>query len=369
MNQANLRSIVSAALASALLSVIPAALAQGGDPHAILDRGANATGLTGADVPAWHLKATYAFYDVTKDKQIGSGTFEEWYSGPWTWHRTYTEGKKMYASEWSTGHGKQFKDKDGKLDLNSLNQKVAFPLVDPVFQASNFKPTVDMTLQAGTFSGLVLNCVLAANPTAAAGGIDPDVLFPRLCFDVKDNTLKFVTTSTVMTVYTDFKPMGPRLVANKVEVRPYNKLGTALNITLLEPLSAADQAQLTPPASAVSIPYAHQPGDAPLVPVKVSECAYPMDARNNQEHGVVIIPVVIRKDGSVKHTGGTIGPYHLQQAGEECVEGYKFEPFKLDGEPVDVSDTILYDFENKAFNGKIGIGSQPTPPPPAPAKK
>ena len=358
-------------IATALVAALAAGTAlqaQSDDPRAVLDKGAKASGLTGADVPAWHLKANYSLYDPAKGNVIESGIFEEWYTGPYTWHRVYTE-KKQNASEWSTGHVTQFKVKDSKLDLAKLDQAVARPLVDPVFQAANYKASIDMNFQAGTFEGLTLDCISAANPSQAAGAIDPDALFPRLCFDVKDNTLRFITTSNTMTVYSNFKPLGTRSIANKVEVKPYNRLGTALDITLLEPLASADQAQVTPPGNAVPVPYAHQTSDAPLVPVRITECAYPIEARNAQEHGPVMIPVIIKKDGGVKSNGGAMGPQHLAMAAGDCVSNYKFEPFKIDGEPVEVSDTLIYNFDGNAFNGKIGIASQPPPPPATPAKK
>jgi hypothetical protein len=356
-------TLAAACAMVAFFAASPAARAQSDDPHAVLDKGVKATGLTGADVPAWHLKANYSIYDIQKGSVTESGVFEEWYSAPGVWHRVYTE-KKQSGSEWSTSRTKQVKLKDSKLDVGRLDAQVARPLVDPVFQAANYKPSVDTSVQAGTFAGLVLDCVVASNPSAAAGGINPDVLFPRLCFDAKDSTLRFITTSDTMTVYSEFKPLGPKQVATKVEIKPYNRLGTALNITQLEPLAAGDQAQLTPPGNVVELPYAHQPGDAPLVPVKITECAYPMDARDAQEHGVVIIPIVIRKDGSVKSNGPAMGPQHLAMAAGDCVSNYKFEPFKIDGEAVDVSDALLYDFENKAFSpSMVTIASQP------PAKK
>ncbi len=350
------------ALVVVVLATGAVSLAQSDNPHAVLDKGAKASGLTGADVPAWHLKANYTLYDPAKGNVTESGAFEEWYTGPYTWHRVYTE-KKLNGSEWSTGHVKQFKVKDGKLDLARLDQAVARPLVDPVSQAVNYKPTVEMNFQAGTFEGLTLDCVSAANPGQAAGAIDPDALFPRLCFDIKDNTLRFITTSNTMTVYSNFKPLGSRSIANKVEVKPYNHLGTTLEITLLEPLASTDQAQITPPGNAVPVPYAHQASDEPLVPVRVTECAYPIEARNAQEHGPVMIPVIIKKDGGVKSNGMAMGPQHLSMAAGDCVSNYKFEPFKIDGEPVDVSDTLIYDFENKAFTpSMVTIASQPPPP-------
>jgi hypothetical protein len=332
------------------------------DPHAVLDKGAKATGLTGADVPAWHLKANYTLYDLRSGKPTETGTLEEWATGPHAWHRVYTE-KKQTAQEWSTGPAKQVKSKDSKLDLARLNEAVGRPLIDPVFYAPNYKPSVEMSMQAGTFSGLTLDCVLPSNPSQAAGNINPDVLFPRLCFDIKDASLRFITTSDTMTVYSDFKPMGSRQVATKLEIKPYNRLGTEVDITTLEPLGAADQAQVTPPGNAVELPYAHQPSDTPLVPVHISECTPPVEAFSQGEHGPVSIPIVIKKDGSVKTIGSATGPQHLSLAIDGCANSYKFEPFKIDGQPVETSDVLIYDFETKPFTPTmVTLASQPPPP-------
>jgi hypothetical protein len=351
--------------AAVLFSAIPAVYAQSSTAHAVLDKGVKATGLTGADMPAWHIKADYTLYDPGKGTVTGSGTLEEWSTGPWTWHRVYTE-KKLSGSEWSVSHTKQFKFKENKLDVLQLDQKVAIPLTDSLFQAANFKPDVAMEGQAGKLNDAILNCVNAADSAKAASSINPDLLYPRFCFDVKDSTLRYITTSNTIYAYTEFKPFGTRSVATKLEVKPYTHLGTSVVITLLEPLSAADQAQVAPAPKTIPQPWAHQPGDTPLVPVKITECAFPMAARNNREFGMIFIPVVIKKDGSVKLNGGSYGApelHDLADAANDCVGNWKFQPFIMDGEAVDVSDTLSYNFDLKGFSGKIGIASQPPPPP------
>jgi Gram-negative bacterial TonB protein C-terminal len=328
-------------------------------PRAVLDKGVAVTGLTGADAPAWHIKADYKLYD--RGNLTESGTLEEWSTGPWAWKRTYSE-KKLVSNEWSVNRSKQFQTKESKLDLTQLDQRVATILTNPLFQATNYKPEVVLDGRAGTFSGLILNCVAAADPVFAAGKIDPNVLFPRLCFDAKDSTLRYINTPMTLISYTEFKPLGNRQVATRVNVNYGGKVAADLDITLLEPLAAGDQGQIAPDGKAVPRPYLHQPGDAPLVPVKITECAYPMAASTKQEHGIVSIPVVIKKDGSVKNNGGAQGPYELAQAAQDCVGNWKFEPFKLDGEAIDVADSLLYNYDGKPFKGIIGIASEPPPP-------
>ena len=352
---------VGATLVFGILSAAPSMQAQV-TPRSVLDKSIAVTGLTGKDVPAWHIKANYK---LNNGSSTESGTLEEWATGPNTWHRTYTE-KKVSASDWSLTRTQHVQTKEAKLNLAQLDQRVAAVLTDPLHQAEYLKADVELNGQAGTFAGLVLDCVTAADSVRDASKIDPNVLYPRFCFDVKDATLRYIHTPVSLVTYTDFKPLGNRQVATKVNVNMGGKTAADLEITLLEPLAAADQAQVAPSGNTVPQPYAHQPGDAPLVPVRITECAYTMDARDHQEHGVVTIPVVIRKDGSVKSNGMALGPEHLAIAAGDCVGNYKFEPFKIDGEAVDVSDALLYDFENKAFDGKVGIASEP---PPTPVKK
>jgi hypothetical protein len=344
-------------LSAIFLSVAPCGNAQT-TPREILNKAVAVTGLTAADAPAWHIKANYSLYD--RGNLTESGVLEEWATGPWTWRRSYSE-KKQVGNEWSTAHTRQLQTKDSKLNLTQLDQRVATILTNPLFQAANYKPDVDLDGTAGTFAGQTLNCVAAANPAAAAGNIDPSALFPRLCFDASDFTLRYVNTPTTLITYTEFKPLGNRQVATKVNVNYGGKVAADLEITLLEPLAAGDQGQLTPDGKAVPRPYLHQVGDTPLVPVKITECAYPMAASIKQEHGVVYIPVIIRKDGGVKINGGAQGPPELAEAAGDCVGNWKFEPFKLDGEAIDVADTLIYNYDGKPFKGVIGIASQPAP--------
>jgi hypothetical protein len=354
-----MRRVVHFCLPFAALALGAVSVSHAQDARAILDKGVKVTGLTGADVPGWHLKADYTFYDIRSGKPTETGTMEEWSTGQYTWHRVYTE-KKQSAQEWSTAHAQLRKAKDSKLELTHLDEGVARPLLDPVSAAANYKAPAELTGQAGTFEGMTLDCVLAGNAAQAAGNIDPDALYPRLCFDANDSTLKFTTTSTTLTSYADFKALGDRKVATKVQVKPYNHLGTEIHVTTLEPLASTDQAQVAPPANTVEMPYPHRISDGLLVPVKITECAYPMDARDAQEHGPVSIAIAIKKDGGVKAIGPGMGPQHLAMAIGDCVSNYKFEPFKIDGEPTEVSDVITYDYESKAFTpSMVTLASQP----------
>ncbi len=354
-----LKSIrIGAALLSSAAMMVAAA--QAPTARSVLNEGMKTTGLAGADAPAYHLKANYTLYDIRSGKETESGTLEVWSSGSGVWHREYTE-KKNSASEWSTSPISQVATKGARLNLNALNMEVAQPLLDPMHLAARYPADLELTGQAGTFSGVVLNCVTVTYPTIAAQGMNPDMLFPRYCFDAKSGVLRYTTTSTVITAFTGFKTVGSRQVATKVQIKPYNRLGEDLEVTMLEPLPAGSDAMLKPAGKTVDFPLAHEPGDPPLVPVHVAECEYPIEARNNQIFGVVSVPVVIEKDGKVKGNGPAMGPYQLSHAAEDCVTNYRFQPYMVNGQPVVVSDAIEYNFDGKPYqglNGTITIASQ-----------
>lgn len=367
----HLKSIQSWAVAMAVAIPATMAVAQAPTARGILQQGLKVTGLAGADAPAYHLKANYTLYDIRSGKETESGTMEVWQSAPGVWHRAYTE-KKNAASVWSTSPTERVSTKSPRLNLTALDEQVAQPLLDPLHLGARYAPTLELSGQAGTFNGEVLNCVTVTYPMTAANGMNPDLLFPRYCFEAKTGALHVTTTSTVMTQYSNFKTLGSRQVATKVEVKPYTRLGTEIEVTTLEPLGAGDMAMVKPSGKTADFPLVHEPGDPPLVPVHIHECEYPIDARSGgpnsagDTHGVVSVPVIIDKDGKVKSNGYAMGPGPLARAAQDCVTGYRFQPYLVNGKPTEVSDTILYNYDGKPYtglNGTVKIASQ------APASK
>jgi protein TonB len=91
------------------------------------------------------------------------------------------------------------------------------------------------------------------------------------------------------------------------------------------------------------------PGEGePPVAIYKPACLYPPEARRNRVEGVVILLLVVRRDG-------TVGPIRvvrsvdrtLDQAAIECVRQWRFRPGTLRGQPVDAlfSLTIAYSIQ------------------------
>jgi protein TonB len=103
------------------------------------------------------------------------------------------------------------------------------------------------------------------------------------------------------------------------------------------------------------MPEYHHPrvvGDAPKAPVRVSSMvvegmllrktipAYPAIAHAAGVEGTVIIAAIIARDGTIQNLHVLSGSAMLQQAALDAVRTWRYRPYLLNGEPVDVETTI-----------------------------
>lgn len=68
--------------------------------------------------------------------------------------------------------------------------------------------------------------------------------------------------------------------------------------------------------------------------------AYPQIARAARVEGTVVLQAMISPQGSIENLRVTSGPTLLRQAAIESVSGWRYQPWKLNGEPVEVETTI-----------------------------
>ncbi|HWG18024.1 MAG TPA: energy transducer TonB [Acidobacteriaceae bacterium] len=70
----------------------------------------------------------------------------------------------------------------------------------------------------------------------------------------------------------------------------------------------------------------------------------PDSANADAVSGVVTLHAVITARGTVEHVYAISGPAALRQAAIDAVSGWRYRPYMLNGQPVDVSTTIRVDF-------------------------
>ena len=74
------------------------------------------------------------------------------------------------------------------------------------------------------------------------------------------------------------------------------------------------------------------------------EPVYPAEARKQRLQGVIIVNVVVGTDGTVMRMRPLNGPDILAQAAMDALRWWKFEPYRLNGEPAVVETTLAVEF-------------------------
>jgi len=101
-----------------------------------------------------------------------------------------------------------------------------------------------------------------------------------------------------------------------------------------------------PDAPQVTSPQVQVPADEmqKLLVHKVDP-EYPAAARQEKLQGVIVLDVVVGRDGTVLETRALNGPDVLAQAAMEALRWWKFEPYSVQGKPAVVETTVAVEFK------------------------
>jgi len=72
---------------------------------------------------------------------------------------------------------------------------------------------------------------------------------------------------------------------------------------------------------------------------------YPADARQDRLQAVIVLDVVVGRDGSVVQARAMNGPDVLAQAAIDAVRWWKFQPYVVQGKPAVVETTVAVEFK------------------------
>jgi TonB family protein len=75
------------------------------------------------------------------------------------------------------------------------------------------------------------------------------------------------------------------------------------------------------------------------------EPVYPADARKANLQGIIALDIVVGRDGSVASMHALNGPDVLAQAAMDALRWWKFEPYRVNGEPAAVETTVAVEFK------------------------
>ncbi len=75
------------------------------------------------------------------------------------------------------------------------------------------------------------------------------------------------------------------------------------------------------------------------------EPAYPVEARKDNLQAIIALDIVVGRDGSVVNMHPLNGPDILAQAAMDALRWWKFEPYRMNGEPAVVETTVAVEFK------------------------
>ncbi len=320
--------------------------------HRLMIAGVKSNALAGDDLKPWHMKVD--FQVITPGvKKPASGTMEEWHLGPSQWARTFkSPEQRLTGSEWSVSETEQFQSKPSKVgfDRRLLVLRVARPVIDPLYQMANVQPDYEMDVKRVTTVGVKLNCVSVIDPQHYADRANPDWLFPTMCFD-NDYHLRLTTTSDTTVQFADPQPFEGRTVARDVKVIFNGAMIAEMKVTLLEALVDASADLVKPAKDVIPEPYTIEPGHPKPVSVYEAGASIPLMPNGFPFRGSFPIPIIIRKDGSVKakNEDATSWNQNLKDALVTAIDKWKYKPYLVDGQPVEVAWTAVYIIDGKPF--------------------
>ena len=75
------------------------------------------------------------------------------------------------------------------------------------------------------------------------------------------------------------------------------------------------------------------------------EPTYPAEARKDNLQGIIALDIVVGRDGSVVSMRALNGPEVLARAAMDALRWWRFEPYRVNGEPAVVETTVAVEFK------------------------
>jgi protein TonB len=124
---------------------------------------------------------------------------------------------------------------------------------------------------------------------------------------------------------------------------PGGQLGGVIGSIISESSRLAAVPKLSKPAPTVQRVRVSQGVTKGMVVYRI-EPAYPPLAREARIQGVVVLTAIINKDGNIQNLQLVSGHPMLAPAAIDAVKHWRYKPFLLNGQPVEVETTVTVNF-------------------------
>lgn len=321
------------------------------DPAALLQLASQVNGLHGADLQPWHVRATWQTLDE-KGQPNEQGAWEEWWAGEKKYKTVY-KSADVDRTTYGTENGRYVAGGPDKVpwQFATVERLVQYPVV-MLKSTSAMKPNLSMNdIQQGPAH---LTCALQGMVTPDGTPIEvrrPDGTSRQLefrdCFSTDLPAIRAEETSQgSQTVFNSIVRFQGRYLAKKIRYVGAGGVETDISVDAIEPLDPVVAVDFSPPSNATKLA---ESASVVAVPGNVMAGyriagdmpVYPEDARHFlHSEGTVVLTAKILKDGSLGDLKMISGPLALQQAALDAVKTWRYRPYLLNGQPVEVETQI-----------------------------
>jgi hypothetical protein len=305
-----------------------------GDPAALLELAKKQNGLRNVGSAPWHIKASYEVLDY--GVAVETGSIEEFWVSEKKLKITYA-GRGFNQTLYSTDAG-GFRVGDQSWPSGAVlaARNSLFPFFPSYELLKNSK--VDLTDRPVGQS--VLKCVTVDTSSQATAG-NSEVY----CFDPNAPILRLFEMSrgASQSVYNGIVSFRGIYVARNILVSTQGKPWVRVHLDVIEALSKIDESSFIPPPGAVAVTGGKVDIDPVIMAGRIIYKVipeYPETAKSIRTQGVVVLNAVIGKDGRIRDLRPISGPSVLIPSSLKAVNQWVYEPYLLDGEPVEVGTTI-----------------------------
>jgi TonB family protein len=190
-----------------------------------------------------------------------------------------------------------------------------------------------------TGGGPKLNCVTLSSPKAGTTAWDW-----MYCFSPTAPILRIAESfqGADQTVYNGIVSASGAFVGRDCSFSELGKVRVRVHLDSLEALPQMEESVFAPPPGAVEIPRRVNVRGTVMAAKLLRKVTpeYPAVAKAARIQGTVVLEAIIGKDGRVGDLRTLSGPTPFIQAATDAVRQWTYEPYLLDGEPVEVETHI-----------------------------
>jgi TonB family protein len=334
-------------LASALpaFSQQPAATAPGlpKDPREVFAAAAPYYGFSSSTLKPWHLKATYQLYD-DNGTPTEQGTYEYWFASPQEYRSTWTRPGVTHT-DWHAD-GKHAYRATGQ-PLKFFEYKLQSALLSPLPEAEDLDPAISRFDRENlSVGGAKVSCMMVIPLMPLQGHAQPVKLglFPTYCFDTQLPVLRIsYAFGAVTTAFNKIATVQGKYLAREIMLFEGTRKLLTAEVDSIDGLSLEDPAlKPAPEVTSSDLKTVAIAGGISAGRILKKEAPiYPQDAKEAHISGTVLLRARIGADGGVHDLHVVSAPWpSLAAAALWSVSHWQYQPYLLNGEPVEVETTI-----------------------------